>query len=62
MAADERSFRQLLPGFMIPAGTQVVLAELEAELDQAFADSRLPEDRHRTAVHEFLVDLRLSGI
>ena len=25
MAADEHSFRKLLPGFVIPAGTQVVL-------------------------------------
>ena len=37
------------------------LAELEAQLDQAFAASPLPEDRDRQAVHELLVRLRLSS-
>ncbi len=36
------------------------LAELEARLDQAFAESKLPEERDRRAIHEFLVDLRLA--
>ncbi len=36
------------------------LTELEAQLDQAFADSPLPEDRDRMAVSEFLVRLRLE--
>lgn len=36
------------------------LAELEAQLDQAFADSKLPEDRDRKAVSELLVRLRLG--
>lgn len=36
------------------------LSELEAQLDQAFADSPLPEDRDRKAVSEFLVRLRLG--
>jgi len=39
---------------------QARLTELEAQLDQAFADSRLPEDRDRTAISEFLVRLRLG--
>ncbi|MCR4411388.1 MAG: nucleotidyltransferase domain-containing protein [Thermoguttaceae bacterium] len=36
------------------------LAELEAQLDQAFADSPLPDDRDRKAVSDFLVRLRLA--
>jgi predicted nucleotidyltransferase len=36
------------------------LAELEARLDQAFAESRLPEDRDRKAISDFLVGLRLK--
>ena len=36
------------------------LAELEARLDQAFAESRLPEHAERKAVSEFLVRLRLG--
>lgn len=36
------------------------LSELEAQLDQAFADSSLPEDRDRKAISEFLVRLRLG--
>ena len=36
------------------------LAELEARLDQAFAESPLPEDRDRKAISEFLVRLRLG--
>ena len=36
------------------------LAELEARLDQAFAESPLPEDRDRKSAHQFLVDLRLT--
>jgi len=36
------------------------LSELEAQLDQAFADSPLPEDRGRKAISEFLVRLRLG--
>ncbi len=36
------------------------LTELEAQLDQAFAESPLPEDRDRKAVSEFLVRLRLG--
>jgi uncharacterized protein len=36
------------------------LAELEARLDQAFADSRLSEERDRKAVSDFLVGLRLA--
>jgi len=39
---------------------QARLTELEAQLDQAFADSRLPEDRDRKAISEFLVRLRLG--
>ena len=36
------------------------LAELEARLDQAFAESPLPEDRDRKPVNELLVGLRLG--
>jgi predicted nucleotidyltransferase len=36
------------------------LAELEARLDQAFAESKLPEDRDRKAVSDLLVRLRLG--
>jgi predicted nucleotidyltransferase len=36
------------------------LVELEARLDQAFAESPLPEDRDRKPVSEFLVGLRLG--
>jgi len=35
------------------------LAELEAQLDRAFEESDLPEDRDRNAVNELLVRLRL---
>ena len=38
------------------------LGELEAQLDQAFRDSLLPEDRDKNAVSEFLVALRLNAI
>jgi hypothetical protein len=37
------------------------LAELAARFDQAFADSRLPEERDRTPINEFLIALRLSS-
>jgi hypothetical protein len=36
------------------------LAELEAQLDQAFAESPLPEDRDRKPVNELLMRLRLG--
>jgi len=36
------------------------LADLEAQLDRAFEESELPEDRDRAAVNELLVRLRLS--
>ena len=36
------------------------LAELEVRLDQAFADSTLPEDRDREPVNELLLRLRLG--
>jgi uncharacterized protein len=36
------------------------LTELEAQLDRAFQESRLPEDRDRKPIHEFLVELRLA--
>jgi predicted nucleotidyltransferase len=36
------------------------LAELESELDQAFAESPLPEDRRRKPVNDLLVRLRLG--
>ena len=36
------------------------LAELEARLDQAFAESTLPEDRDRKPVNELLVGVRLG--
>jgi uncharacterized protein len=38
------------------------LADLEAELDRAFVESLLPEDRDRKSVSEFLVRLRLAGL
>jgi len=38
------------------------LAELEARLDQAFAESKLPEDRDRKAVSDLLVRLRLGRL
>lgn len=37
------------------------LSELEAALDQAFAESKLPEDREREPVNKLLVRLRLSA-
>jgi predicted nucleotidyltransferase len=37
------------------------LAELETQLDRAFQESKLPEDRDRRAIHEFLVALRLQA-
>ena len=36
------------------------LAELECQLDRAFEESKLPEDRDRKAVNELLVSLRLG--
>jgi uncharacterized protein len=36
------------------------LAELEAQLDRAYEESELPEDRDRRAVNDFLVRLRLG--
>jgi hypothetical protein len=36
------------------------LAELEAQLDVAFEESTLPEERDRKAVHDFLIRLRLA--
>jgi hypothetical protein len=39
----------------------VRLDELEKNLDRAHDDSKLPEDRDRKAVNEFLVELRLAG-
>ena len=36
------------------------LMELEAQLDQAFQESKLPEDRDRKPVNELLVRLRLG--
>ena len=36
------------------------LSELEAQLDQAFQESNLPEDRDRKPVNELLVQLRLG--
>jgi uncharacterized protein len=36
------------------------LAELEARLDQAFADSPLPDNRDQQPISEFLIALRLS--
>ena len=36
------------------------LGELEAQLDRAFVESNLPEERDRRAIHEFLVGLRLG--
>lgn len=40
---------------------EVRLAELEAQLDRAFAESPLPEDRERRPVNELLVRLRLGS-
>jgi len=37
------------------------LTNLAAELDRAFAESKLPKDRDRKSVHEFLVNLRLTN-
>ena len=37
------------------------LAELEAQLDRAFAESPLPDDRDRKPISEFLVSLRLNS-
>ncbi len=37
------------------------LTELEAQLDRAFAESPLPEDRDRNAINDVLVGLRLRG-
>jgi uncharacterized protein len=37
------------------------LAELEAELDRAFEQSTLPEDRDRRPIHDLLVRRRLSA-
>jgi predicted nucleotidyltransferase len=39
---------------------QQALSRLETELDEAFAQSALPETRDREAVNEFLVELRLG--
>jgi hypothetical protein len=82
MTAEEYSFRHLLPGFIIPPGTQVVLKvdktradgldldwpfhdnqlkDLECQLDGAFRDSTLPEDRDRLAIDRFLVERRLAS-
>jgi len=36
------------------------LAELEGQLDRAYEESELPEDRDREAVNELLVRLRLG--
>jgi uncharacterized protein len=36
------------------------LAELEGQLDSAFAESNLPEDRDRKQINDFLVSLRLD--
>lgn len=36
------------------------LTELEAQLDRAFAESPLPEDRDRNAINDVLVGLRLA--
>ncbi len=36
------------------------LAELEGQLDQAFAESKLPEDRDREAVNELLLRVRFE--
>jgi predicted nucleotidyltransferase len=37
------------------------LRQLEAELERAFAESTLPEERDRQTVHQFLVEHRLSN-
>lgn len=37
------------------------LKRLEGALDQAFAESQLPEDRDRESINRFLVELRLEG-
>ncbi len=36
------------------------LAGLEAQLDQAFEESSVPEERDRKAINEFLITLRLG--
>jgi hypothetical protein len=36
------------------------LNELEAQLDKAYQESTLPEDRDRQPIHELLVRLRLG--
>jgi len=38
------------------------LAELEAQLDRAFQESKLPEDRDRKAISDLLVRLRLENV
>jgi hypothetical protein len=38
------------------------LDELERTLDQAFADSKLPEACEKREVSEFLIDLRLRAV
>lgn len=38
------------------------LTALERRLDQAYADSPLPEERDRQAVNDFLIELRLSRL
>ena len=40
---------------------EIRLSELESRLDQAFQESKLPEDRDRKPVNELLVRLRLAG-
>jgi hypothetical protein len=39
-----------------------LLAELEAQLDRAFQESKLPEDRDRKAISDLLVRLRLENV
>ena len=38
------------------------LDQLEAKLNSAFAESKLPESRDRQAVNELLIELRLATI
>jgi uncharacterized protein len=38
------------------------LADLEAQLDRAFQESQLPEDRDRKAISDLLVRLRLENV
>ena len=40
---------------------EIRLAELESRLNQAFQESKLPDDRDRKPVNELLVRLRLAG-